>query len=320
MTGKFTDSELAGLSEAEREAIAGTDEGDPAAVAAAAAAAGGEEASNVDADPNFGADVGAGTADTAAASTAADTAAAAAASDEAASAAATAAAGDAPVVVDTAFTPSFHIEGPENYAATMEAMKAERSAFTAKFKEGEISVEELLEGQAQVDEKITALREHQFASELTATLTEQNNAQRWKLEQDIFMEANKQYVENKILRSALNTAVVDIAKIPENANKPGSWVLQEAHKAVQEAMGIKTPSPTAEEAAAAAAAAAAKLAGRKPNLTAVPKTLANLPAADIQATGVDEFAALDRLEGVELEQALAKLTPDQEARYLRASG
>ena len=302
---KFSDKDMAGLSEEERAAITAEEE-TPAPVAAG------------DDDPTFGADVGAATADTTAvdaAATPATPATPAAAATPAADIDTTAA-GER----DTPFVPSYRINGPENFEATQTALNGERSALTAKFKEGEISVEELLDGQKVVDDKLFALREHQFAADLTTALDERGSEQRWKMEQDDFMDSHKQYVENRLLRSALNTAVKDIADKEENASRSGKWILNEAHKAVQASMGVITTPAQSLTTAEVAAAAAAKAAGRKPDLSLVPKTLANLPAADIQATGGDEFAHLDKLEGLELETALAKLTPDQESRYLRAAG
>ena len=304
-TEKFSDKDMEGLSEEERAAITSEDDGSDAAPTT-----GDDEAGGDGEDPNFGASV---------ANAPADPAVPADAGSKPATAIDSPAVAAEPAERDSNFTPTFAIDGPENFEASMEAMKGERAALTAKFKEGEISVEELLDGQAAVDARVNDLREHKFAADLTATLDERTKAQLWKNEQDDFMDANKQYVENKILRSALNAAVIDIASKEENSNRSGRWVLNEAHKAVQAAMGAKqadqTPNPTTVVDAGKKPAA-----DRKPDLTLVPKTLANLPAADIQDTGGDEFSALDKLEGVELEQALAKLTPDQESRYLRGNG
>jgi hypothetical protein len=48
----------------------------------------------------------------------------------------------------------------------------------------------------------------------------------------------------------------------------------------------------------------------------LPKTLADSIPADENPTNQDEFAHLDKMEGLEYEMALARLTPDQERRYL----
>ena len=52
-----------------------------------------------------------------------------------------------------------------------------------------------------------------------------------------------------------------------------------------------------------------------PDRSQFPPTLANVPAA-ADATIVNEFAHLENLEGSALERALARLTPDQQERYL----
>jgi len=50
-----------------------------------------------------------------------------------------------------------------------------------------------------------------------------------------------------------------------------------------------------------------------------PKTLGGLPAAADDDPAADEFSALDKLTGMELEQALNKLTPAQADAYLDTS-
>jgi hypothetical protein len=59
---------------------------------------------------------------------------------------------------------------------------------------------------------------------------------------------------------------------------------------------------------------------RKPaaaDRSALPPTLAGVPAAADASVG-SEFAHLDGLEGTALEKALARMTPDQQERYLGA--
>lgn len=78
--------------------------------------------------------------------------------------------------------------------------------------------------------------------------------------------------------------------------------------------------PSAPAAAPGAAPAAAPTAPpvRKPaaaDRSALPPTLAAIPAAADASVG-NEFAHLDGLEGTALEKALARMTPDQQERYL----
>ncbi len=305
---KFSDKDLAGLSDAEREAIAGDDENDT--IDQPVDVDGGDaEPGTADATPGVVAETAGGT------ETVAAIDAPAAEADPSTPAAKTEAVDIAAGDRDAPFTPAYRIDGPKDFNAAHDALRSELKALNDKFTEGDLSVQELLEEQGKVNDKIADLREHQFAAKLASELNKQGGEQRWKMEQEDFFEANKQYAENGILRAALNAAVIDIANREENASRSGKWVLAEAHKAVQESIGVVVaPSVPAVEKPAKPAV------NRKPDLSGVPKTLANLPAADIQATGSDEFAALDKLQGVELEQALAKLTPAQEDRYLRANG
>lgn len=79
-------------------------------------------------------------------------------------------------------------------------------------------------------------------------------------------------------------------------------------------------STAAAPAAAPAAAAPAAPPVRKPaaaDRSALPPTLAGVPAAADASVG-NEFAHLDGLEGTALEKALARMTPDQQERYLGA--
>ncbi len=81
----------------------------------------------------------------------------------------------------------------------------------------------------------------------------------------------------------------------------------------------KASAPAAAPGAAPAAAPTAPPV-RKPaaaDRSALPPTLAGVPAAADASVG-SEFAHLDGLEGTALEKALARMTPDQQERYLGA--
>ena len=78
--------------------------------------------------------------------------------------------------------------------------------------------------------------------------------------------------------------------------------------------------PAAAAPSSAPAAAPAAPATRKPaaaDRSTLPPTLAGVPAAADASVG-SEFAHLDGLEGTALEKALARMTPDQQERYLGA--
>ena len=316
MTGEttFTDDELAGLSPEERAAVAAPEDADGTAT---------DAGSGTDAeDPDFGAHVpdagGEGAGAAAAAGGEGD-------GDGGDAGAEAAAADDDAQHRNAILFPEIKIEGPADFEALMKTFGDERSAIVTKFKEGEIGVDDLLSQTHEVDQRIAALREHNLAANLASEFTTQGKKQAaqdlWQREQDTFMDDHQEYNNDPILRSALNAAVVTLARDPENRRWTGAKVLEEAHKQVharfsQPSAGDKpTDKPTDKQPSEAAKKTEA---ARRPDLASLPRTLGGLPPADVSSTGQDEFAALDSLSGVELENALAKLTPEQESRYLRA--
>lgn len=105
-------------------------------------------------------------------------------------------------------------------------------------------------------------------------------------------------------------------------DKPGNLAnskqaLQEAHAYMLRRNGKAAPAPAAAG-TAAAPAAPAKTARPAPDRSALPPTLAAVPTAT-DARITSEFAHLEGItEPAALERELAKLTPDQQERYLGA--
>jgi len=210
---------------------------------------------------------------------------------------------------DKVFTPSFRAAQVEDYDAKLDAL-------TESFEKGDITL-------TQYNRDMSSLVTAKTKADIAEESNRQSAEQRWDWEIDRFMDDAKEqkelgnidYRTNKILQASLDAAVKDLASKEENANRTGRWYLMEAHKQV---MGQFGRSVTGESSAEdkAAEAAAAKAAGRRPDLKAVPKTLGGLPAASPSETGTDnEFSSLDKLDGLALERAIAKMTPEQADRY-----
>jgi membrane protein involved in colicin uptake len=122
---------------------------------------------------------------------------------------------------------------------------------------------------------------------------------------------------------------------PANTKKPGEWFLKEAHKRVKAIHGIADKKTAGEDPAKAAAAKAeadkkakeesdrkvkeAAIAARK-NGGKMPTTLGGVPSAGENDLGKDnegEFAHLNGLNGMDLEVAVAGMTPEQQDRWAR---
>lgn len=310
-TKTFTDAELAGLSEEERAAITAAEDApveDPGAPAGD--------------DPNFGASVpDAPATTTAPAEGGGDPAPAVDAGGEPETPVVEAP--DAPAN-PADVVPDMRLAGPEDYEGRMKALDERSDVVLKKFEDGEISSQDMMKETRAIERERTELIVHQANAIASVAMTEKAAKNRWDVEQEIFFEAHKEYNEDHILRSALNAAVVSIARAPENGNRTGTWVLEQAHKEIQKRFASQTQSPKTEAAPAGTPPAATDAvrkteAGRRPDLKAVPKTLSNLPPAGDAETGSSEFANLDGLEGLDFENALAKLSPDQQARYLKSA-
>lgn len=321
MTEKLTDEEKAGLSPKEIEALEDNDE---AATTSAAGA--------TDDDPAFGADVDAETgkpkaqaADDAAGSvndggkTGGDSGKDGNA-DEAGKAATTADdddidSGNAPLM------PQLHAEPVVDFDKKLGALNDELNALAKKFGDGDISFEELQVEQTRVHDARADLRAQMRESEMVQRINQTTESSVWKREQDDFFEDHAEYRKNPILMGALNTAVVSLANAPENANRTGTWILNKAHKEVAKVMAAPSKQETVEKTDVKKTEIqdGGKQPTRKPDLKSVPRTLAGAPAADQDVPGKGEFDDLDSLTGLDYENALARLTPEQQSKYLRSA-
>lgn len=202
----------------------------------------------------------------------------------------------------------------EDFDERMKQFAVDKKELREKLNNGDIELDDY---EAQKDALLSEendMRTKQAIATSYFELREKEAKQTWDNEQKEFFDAsaNKIY-ESKLLSAALNAAVIDLAKDPKNANRTGAWVLAEADKQVRKEMGIATQAETKQP--------TPKDRPRKPDLSVVPKTLANLPAAaDDENTGGREFAYLDKLDWQQREAAIAKMTADQADRYARLVG
>jgi hypothetical protein len=210
------------------------------------------------------------------------------------------------------FRSVYTVEPVQDFDGKMAAFKAQKDALRAQFTDGEIDIDKFDESKDAIVAQEQALREQQLKYTIAVEQNEQNNIARWNWEQDRFFESEANAIyKNKLVMASLDTAVKDLANQPENANRPAAWFLKEADRQVREAMGL-TAAPAADKKKDPPPS-------RKPDLTKIPPNLGGLPAAEVAETGTGEFAHLENLDGIKLEQALAKLTPDEQARYLEAA-
>jgi hypothetical protein len=198
---------------------------------------------------------------------------------------------------------------------------AEREAFVPRFEAEPIegAEEKLTELETKLENGDLTLAEYNRerdaiqAAKLQADFAaKQNDAiakQRWAWEVDSFLDQNRALRDNPLLNAALDKAVRTLADDKANEHRPMRWFLETAGAQVNELLGASKPAPVPTGGKPAPAPAPA---------ARVPNTLAQAPAAAANVSD-GEFSVLDGLNGEDLEAAVAKLTPAQREKWIRAA-
>ena len=313
MSGKYTEEELSGLSDTERKALTATEDDDDEALADIAGDSGDGEDEDDQGDDDDSSDNG-----KAADITAGD--------DKDADKIATPDA-DLEAIIDdfdlndvpaVAFAPKLSGDVLPQYQAEIDkitaAKQAEIDAIETKNDEGELSPSEYRSQIRAIENSIrTETRKLEASSQ-----NDEIAGQLWKAEQAAFFKANPELsqVKNPEEWAKLNKEVIRVANNPANAGLSGIQTLCLAKYNLSEAA----------EFAEFKAMKAAQKSGKKGDDKGIPKkpaakrpdhqTLRDVPAADVSDVGQDKFAHLDKLSGVRLEAAIAKMTPEEQDAYL----
>ena len=210
------------------------------------------------------------------------------------------------------FVPAFAVPAVADFEGKMAALAAREVVLREQLAAGDLDIAAYDAEKTAIIEGRADLRSEQRFASFAAEQNEQNQKARWQWEQSRFFEQDSSTVyKDPILFAALDASIKALAHQPENANKSSSWFLTQADSAVRKLFG------------GLGATAQAPAAPAKPPpslLQNIPATLAAVPAAALPETGGgDEFAKLERLSGMDLERQLARMAPDEVTRYLRAA-
>jgi hypothetical protein len=219
---------------------------------------------------------------------------------------------------DNAFTPTYQAKLPEDFEAQVTAIKDQSEALAAKFKGGEMDFDQYrLEAEALAKSE-RALDAIALKASLSQEMSAQTAEQQWNHTVSKFMSSAAKaevgaidYRTDTAKNKDLDLFVKSLAQDAANADKPAEWFLTEAHKRVLALHGIglvQAPANTDPKAT------------RKPNLSSVPKTLAQVPGGDGPGdVDGNEFSDIDRLKGDDLEAAIARMTPAVRERYMASA-
>jgi hypothetical protein len=215
---------------------------------------------------------------------------------------------------------AFRAELPADFADQQAALKASADALRQQFKDGDIDVDEYEAQRETLTDQRSKLDALALKADIAKDMETQSAEALWKaaIDRQFVAAASAEgggidYKTDKAKVADLDLFVKTLANNPANGDKDSDWFMREAHKRVLALHDIK---PTGAPANADPAKLAAANAARKPPTDALPRGLANVPGADNATDMAGEFDHIDRLDGVELEAALSKLSADQRSKYL----
>lgn len=210
--------------------------------------------------------------------------------------------------------PRYEAQLPQDYDDQIAALKARDAELRQRFKDGDIDIDERDAGLAELAEQHERLLVLRAKAEISREMAEQTAQQQWQATINAFVakaarDDGVDYRKDATLANDWDQFVRVLAANPAHADKSMEWFLAEAHKRVMALHGLAKPAsqdPVAD--------AKAK---RKPPVDAAPTTLAQVPGSDGPGDVSSEFADIEALDGWELEDAIAKMSPTQRERFLR---
>jgi hypothetical protein len=228
---------------------------------------------------------------------------------------------------DDSPTPSFAVAVPDiaKIEQGIETLITERAKLEADYEQGEseLSYTEHRAKIRELEDQISDLKADRAEAKAVQRMNEAYEQEWWTREIRSFKrEALKSdgvdYDKDARLAAEWDKCVRYLGNDQDNDGKSARWFLEEAHEMVKARFKLgkpeAQPAPTAADRRAMVDEA---VAARRNKTGTPPKTLANLPEAGAENDQESEFSHLDNLSGLALERALAKMTPEQQDRYLQ---
>lgn len=196
-----------------------------------------------------------------------------------------------------------------------ELAQAKRDA-RRKYEEGELSEDEYDAELDRIDTERDRANADRIRAQVSQEMTQQQLRDAYKGTVEGFLKDIKaagfdyRDPKNAEAMKQLDATVKALASQPHEQN-PEGWrqVFDDAHTLVAKRLKIQI------EAAKPAGKKADPGKDRHPDLSQVPPTIGRGPAAGATTVEGDEFAHISSMSGIEAEKAVARLTPEQRARW-----
>lgn len=222
-----------------------------------------------------------------------------------------------PAGADAAAAPRYQATLPADYDTKVADLAEREKALKASFRNGELEFDDFETKRDELLREREALTVARTKAEISQEMTAQTAEQQWRSTVDTFIANTAKAGSIDYARDAEKLADLDafvkmLAGKDEHAQRPMDWFLAEAHRRVQALHGAPAAAPAPQRTVDQARAA------RKPAADAIPTTLAQVPGSDGPGDVSGEFADVLSLDGMEYEAAIARMTPAQRERFLRA--
>lgn len=213
----------------------------------------------------------------------------------------------------------------EGYDDKLKSLEERKDDAFKKLMEGELSDSEYRVIEKEVSAEIRKLDRDQLKAEVSTEMTEQQQKSAWSEYVESQINENKaagaDMTDPKLLSELDRTVRLIAAQVNADPSmvahlpkpKPNAlvspvdkWILNEAIDFVKTRHNLLAKGPIN------------KAKGGAPDLSGIPPTIGRVPAAADPNVGGDEFSYLNKLNGIELERAIGKLSPEQYARYMDA--
>ncbi len=165
-------------------------------------------------------------------------------------------------------------------------------------------------------EKLVDDRQEQLVEKMNS----QMQTKLWEQQQEFFFSEgdNDKFRTDPVLYSALDGMVKNLANSDEYRNASGISILMAAKKEVDKRFNATDMSSDEDTVGQTQSKKIVNI--KRPGKGKAPKTLADIPAAQENVTKTAGLSALDSLSGEKFEQALGKLTEEQQLEYLTKTG
>lgn len=205
----------------------------------------------------------------------------------------------------------FQANLPEDFQQQLDDIETKKTELRQKLNDGDIDFDEYEKSREELSLQERKLDRQLVKAEIARDIEEQSAQKTWENTVQSFLDSSAKagldYRADNAKRNDLDLYVKTLAANPANAEKSMSWFVETADRMVRAQYGITTTQPKPNK----------QQNSRRQSLDELPTTLAHVSGADDVSESEGKFADLDKLDGLALETALARLSPDQRNEYLQ---